>query len=252
MITSDFNQDASDRQPIASAGRVPGADNDDAIAGHEPAALEPSSAHADAATPPHQCVATPPCPRPATPAPVAAPVPPPVEVQASAEAVKSYIERCVAPQIKWYSGKAMRAKTWHYRVIGAQVTATASIPVFNMLTFYGKYFTIASTIGAAISGIATGAAGIGKFKEHWTRYRQTATTLENLQLEYELCLPPFNGANRNNLLISSVRKILGDEQKLWLADVKSAAPPAGSRSSAVAPVGGRGPSSQGSDDDDGS
>lgn len=160
-------------------------------------------------------------------APLAAPgqppalVPPPAEPQVPAEAVKAYIERCLKPQRAWFCRKAAGAKRFHHALISAQVLATAAIPMLNMLTLQHRNFTYLSTAAAAVSGLAAGISGFGKYREHWVRYRQTATTLENMELEYELSLAPFDGPDRNNLLINSVRKLLGDEQKLWLADVKS-------------------------------
>ena len=140
----------------------------------------------------------------------------------TSEAAKAFIERRLRPQLAWYDARSKHAKDWHFWLMGTQLIATSAIPVVNVLT----HSIIASSVLAGVAAIATGFAQMTRHHEHWITYREAANALESLHLRYEIGLPPFDGDDRHDLLISQADKILGEEGSKWTAAVRQTTKPA--------------------------
>jgi len=144
--------------------------------------------------------------------------PSPASPAVTPQAATAYLERRVKPQQAWFDKRAGEAKTWHYRLTGAQMVATAAIPVINVFT----HSVMASTILAFVAAIASGFAQLWKHHENWTRYRASAAALEALQIRYELRLPPFDGDDAHVKVIEQADRLLGEENTQWVSAVRKA------------------------------
>lgn len=144
--------------------------------------------------------------------------PPP---QISPDAARAYLDKRVKPQQAWFDKRAADAKTWHYRLSGTQMVATAAIPVINVFT----HSVIASTILAFVAAIAAGFAQLWRHHEHWLRYRASASALESLQIRYELRLPPFDGEDAHARVVEEADRLLGDEGANWTSAIRQGAKP---------------------------
>jgi len=128
------------------------------------------------------------------------------------EIAKNYLEERLQPQLAWYERRAQTAKRWSVGLISTQLVMTTSIPVANTLAGNS---TVASTILAALAALATGLQQMGKFHENWVRYRTAASSLDAIQLRYNLGLSPFDGDNRHSRLIAEGEGAMSQEGMQW-------------------------------------
>jgi hypothetical protein len=151
--------------------------------------------------------------------------------QVSRETAQAYLDKRVKPQQLWFDKRATDAKSWHYRLTGAQMVATAAIPVINVFT----HSVMASTVLAFVAAVASGFAQLWKHQEHWVRYRATASALDSLQIRYELRLPPFDGPDAPTRVIEEADRLLGDEGANWTSAIRHGAKPAPVKASSLIP-----------------
>ena len=137
------------------------------------------------------------------------------EISARAE---RYIVDRLDPQLKWYEDKASAAKTAHHRFAGLQIAATAVVPVLNSFAHDLFAMTYAASIAACIAAVAGGFAGFRRNEENWLRYRQTASALQALKVVYAHRGPPFQGDDRDDMLITQTEQILENESRQWTSD----------------------------------
>lgn len=147
---------------------------------------------------------------------------PPAGAAVSPEAARAYLEQRVKPQREWFDRRAADAKTWHFRLAGAQMIATAAIPVVNVFV----KSVIASTLLAFVAAIAAGFSQLWRHREHWERYRAAAGALETLLLRYELRLPPYDREDAHARAVEDADRLLGDEEAKWIAAIRQAGKPA--------------------------
>ncbi len=100
------------------------------------------------------------------------------------------------------------------------MVATAAIPVVNVFV---KSVT-ASTVLAFLAALAAGFSQLWRHREHWERYRATASALESLLIRYELRLPPYDGDDAPARVIAEADRLLGEEEAKWTAAIRAAKP----------------------------
>lgn len=128
----------------------------------------------------------------------------------------SYIERRLDPQIAWFERKAAVAKRAHFSFSTTQITAMGLIPVANLL----PYGAVTSTLLAALAGIGGGVAALGGHHSHWVRYRTIASALQKLRLHHEIGLPPFDGPDKDTILIAQAEALISGEHDTWSEEAK--------------------------------
>lgn len=141
--------------------------------------------------------------------------PTPVQ-EPTAQSAADYLARRLRPQLAWYEKRARDAKRWHYGLACVQIFSTISIPVVNV---FAHSVYLSSTLGG-LAALATAMSSLFGHQDQWLVYRQTAGTLEALQVRYELGLDPFNGSDRHGRLIREAESVLEGEGMKWSEGVK--------------------------------
>lgn len=131
--------------------------------------------------------------------------------------IEAYITRRLDSQIAWLEAKSADAKRKHFGFSATQITATAMIPVANLM----PNGAVASTILAAIVAISTGLAALGAHHSHWLRYRAAAEALRKLRLHHEIRLAPFDQPDADDRLVNEVEALLGGEHESWHKEARS-------------------------------
>ena len=126
----------------------------------------------------------------------------------------AYLQQRFDPQVAWFEAASARAKRLHTAYSATQITATALIPIVNLM----PAAKISSTILAAIAGIATGLTALGGHHGNWLRYRATAEALRKLRVHRELGLRPYDGEGADDRFIEEAERLLAGEQEVWQRD----------------------------------
>ncbi len=140
-----------------------------------------------------------------------------------AAAAAAYCEHRVKPQLATCVSTARRARVWHLLALGMQLFVAALIPIVNVMHFYEG---IISTVLAGVVALAHGSEQIFRHHETWLLNKQTANALHDLQIRYQLGVPPFDGADRHNRFIQEADRILGQESAKAMALASDASAPA--------------------------
>jgi hypothetical protein len=135
----------------------------------------------------------------------------------------SYIERRLEPQRQWHDNASIRAKAMHYRLSAIQMTAMALVPVINTAPSFGGWLSsgLITSALAACAAIVTGLLSLGKYQETWTRSRRTAAALEMFRTRYEIGAAPFDGKDRDSILVDECEALLSGEMEQWVSVVRT-------------------------------
>jgi Protein of unknown function (DUF4231) len=127
-----------------------------------------------------------------------------------------YVDQRLKPQLAWYEARARGAKRWRHGLASVQIISTIAIPVVNVFT-HSVY--VSSTL-AGIAALSTAFENLFGHRDHWLGYRQTAQALETLLMRFNLSLPPFDGADKHERIITEGEAILDGEGAKWAESVK--------------------------------
>ena len=134
----------------------------------------------------------------------------------NAQTAADYLTRRLKPQLAWYEARAQSAKRWRHGLAALQIIATIAIPIVNVFT----HSVYVSSFLAGIAALATAFENLYGHQDQWLAYRQTARALETLLMRYELGLPPFDGADKYDLIVAETEAVLEGEGAKWVEGVK--------------------------------
>lgn len=115
----------------------------------------------------------------------------------------------------YYDIKAISCKSRYTILIIIDITISAFIPfatLFIDIFLPAKY--IIAFMGCIVTIVSSLSVTFG-FHKNWIEYRTTAEILKFHQYLYETKSAPYDGQNRESILISNVHSIVEIENKNW-------------------------------------
>jgi len=134
--------------------------------------------------------------------------------------IDDYLRNRLDPQIGWYEAKARRAKSTYWWFTIVQFAGTALVPVLNSLSAFDRNFLFVSSGSAACAAFATGFLVLQRPMEHWTRYRNAATTLASYRTRHTYRTKPFDAGDIDRLLIDMVEHEIATENDTWAVEMR--------------------------------
>jgi len=129
---------------------------------------------------------------------------------------EEYIKERLEDQIKWYSKKATKNKSFNNWFKSFIIALSATIPFIVGIEFDETLRNIVlSAIGVTIT-ILSGLSGLLKFQEKWTEYRTTSETLKHEKYLFKANAVPYNEEKEPyKLLVTRIEDIISREHSMW-------------------------------------
>lgn len=126
-----------------------------------------------------------------------------------------YAEEYLLNHLEYYDNKSISCKKWHLTFVVLDTVISAFIPFTALfidafastqyiIAFMGSVITIVSTLNTTLG-----------FHKNWVEYRTTAEILKYYKYLYETSSSPYDGENKETLLISSTNSIIAKENRNW-------------------------------------
>ena len=132
---------------------------------------------------------------------------------------QDYIDNRLNDQLRWYRDKAGEAKQRYAWLATVQFGMTASVPVLNAIGAHDLRFIYVASICAAIAAVSMGFLALGNHQQNWLRYRQAANSLETIFWLYKHGAAPFDGPERDRLLVERAEDVMAQESGQWRSDM---------------------------------
>ncbi len=128
---------------------------------------------------------------------------------------KDYAEEYLLNYLKYYDSRSISCKKWYLFFVVLDTVISAFIP-FTALFIDTFAFTqyIIAFMGSVITIVSTLNTTFG-FHKNWVEYRTTAEILKYHKYLYETDSSPYDGDNKEKLLISGINSIVEKENRNW-------------------------------------
>jgi hypothetical protein len=138
-------------------------------------------------------------------------------VSAAAETPQS--DPCLAKarhSLAWYSYHAWRARLAYQILEVFQIGTGAAIPLAAALHWP---IGVGATLGACIA-LAGGIRSVFRWQANWVQWSITASKIQREMSLYEVQAPPYNVANRGQLLVQTVAELGVAETLQWASQAQ--------------------------------
>lgn len=131
-----------------------------------------------------------------------------------------YLHDRLEAQIGWFSARADENQHAHKRLRLVEIIAAAAIPLFAGLSDrHWVFMALTSGLGFVVA-VSAGIAGLYRFQENWSRYRQMAEALRREQVAYLARVGAYAGDGAFEALFARVEALLGEENAGWVEMVE--------------------------------
>ena len=129
--------------------------------------------------------------------------------------IQDYLKTRLDDQIKWYSEKSIvnQKKYKQWQVI--KIAVALAIPVLTLgIEDWSPLKYIIGILGALVAFLES-YMRIYNFKDLWTSYRISSESLLREKLKFNLKAAPYEGDNRDKLLVERCEDIMNSENSSW-------------------------------------
>jgi hypothetical protein len=132
----------------------------------------------------------------------------------------TYLEQRLDEQMQWHSAKS-RVYQQRYKIIQlAVITAGALVPVFSASAatdapvMVPHLYLLVSALGVLVA-VLSAAQSLFRYQEMWIQYRATAEALKANRYLYLTGTTPYDGDDRDAVLVQRVEAIIADQNVSW-------------------------------------
>jgi hypothetical protein len=113
---------------------------------------------------------------------------------------------------RWYAKNAWQARRLHYASEVSLLVVAALVPVSAVFTADRR---VPAALGAVLV-ILTGFRSLFRWRDNWVRFTQASVELETARQLYLVGAAPYDGEDRDAVLVQRVREIEATETRGWV------------------------------------
>lgn len=130
-----------------------------------------------------------------------------------------YLSDRLEGQIKWYSRKSRRNKSFYISLRLLEISSAAIIPFLSGFSDKVPYSEWGVAILGILIAISVAASSLFNSHENWIKYRNITEQLKHEKYLYITSIEPYNSDDKFSKLVTKVESLISKENMSW-ADVQ--------------------------------
>ncbi len=126
-----------------------------------------------------------------------------------------YLSERLEGQIKWYSRKSRRNKSFYISSRLVEIFSAVIIPFLSGFSDKVPYFEWGVAILGVLIAISAAASSLFNSHENWIKYRNITEQLKNVKYLYVTGVEPYNSDDKFSKLVTKVESLISKENTYW-------------------------------------